>query len=151
MGLFGVLCALAIIVLFLLFMQIAGYGDDIPLLKTAVLCLVYSAFVSTFGMAAGLYLSTRNSIIAAVVGISTITSMLGGAYFPIETSPEFMKQLARFTPQFWFNDGFDALARSGSGNWIADLFVLLLFAALFLILSCIKFAAHAPRRRLVRA
>jgi ABC-2 type transport system permease protein len=151
MGLFGVLCALAIIAIFLLFMLITGYGDDIPLLKTAVLCLVYATFVSTFGMAAGLYLPTRNSIIAAVIGISTITSMLGGAYFSIESSPAFMKQMALFTPQYWFNNGFDALTRNSDGNWIMDLLVLFLFASVFLVLSCIKFADHAPRRRATHA
>jgi ABC-2 type transport system permease protein len=151
MWIFGILCAVAIIAVFLLFLLITGYGEGIPLLKTAVLSLVFSAFVAAFGMAAGLYLPTRNSIIAAVIGISTITSMLGGAYFPIDTSPDFMQQIARFMPQYWFNDGFDALVRDGHGDWVQDILVLLLFVLLFLILSCIKFASHAPRRRAVKA
>ena len=106
-----------------------------------VLCIAYALFIIAFSLVMGLYLPSKNSILAAIVGTSTITCLLGGAYFPLDTAPEFMQNAARFTPQFWFMDVVRNLQGGLEINWEFNLLIILMFAFLCFILSGIRFAS----------
>ncbi|MDR0851040.1 MAG: ABC transporter permease [Clostridiales Family XIII bacterium] len=148
MCLFGFIGAALMIGVYMLYVRISGTQIGIPYGEMFILCFAFGLFVVAFSLVSGLYLPSRNSILACIIGVSTITSMLGGAYFNIDTAPIFMQQLARFTPQFWFMDAVDATVRGESDNWGTNALIIFLFALLCFILSGVKFASNKPARKI---
>lgn len=142
----GLLDAIALILPFFIYMSIIQPAIGIQLWQAGVLCLLYALFVVGIALVASLYLSTRSAITAAIVGASTITCLLGGAYFPIETSPDFLQKLAHATPQFWFIDALEALQADASASWWLSALVISLFALLCFILSGIRFVQGEKTR-----
>ncbi|GAB2672234.1 ABC transporter permease [Paenibacillus thermoaerophilus] len=63
----------------------------------------------------------------------TLTCMLGGCFWPLSITPEFMQKLANLTPQKWALDAIDRLS-SGAGlpDIALHLAILLLFGAVSL-------------------
>ncbi|MDR0936094.1 MAG: ABC transporter permease [Oscillospiraceae bacterium] len=134
----GILCTLLQSGIFIGYLAISGKDIGMNFWFAALLCLLYSLFVVGFSLFCALVFKSQGSIIATVVGGSSIMCMIGGAYFPIATAPEFMQKLARVVPQYWFSDAVDRL-QSGAGAGF-HLLVLTLFALLTFILSGVWFA-----------
>lgn len=80
-------------------------------LPLGVLLLVVSYVLSVTGLGTLLSVVVRTSAQAGAfaVLISMVTSMLGGAWWPIEIVPRFMQNIARFTPQYWAINGFNKI------------------------------------------
>jgi ABC-2 type transport system permease protein len=57
-----------------------------------------------------------------------VSSMLGGAFFPISQMPDFVRPLAASTPVFWAVDGFTKLSVDGAGFGEVSLNLLVLLA-----------------------
>ena len=138
-GLAGFFCALILVVPFLLFIGIKAPGIHLPLGPAIAFCLLYALFVVGMSLLAGLFLNTTSAINALMIGISTVGCLLGGAFFPIESSPLFLQKLARIMPQYWFMDGINRLI-SGSTQWVANAAIVGMFAVLCFLLAGIYFA-----------
>jgi ABC-2 type transport system permease protein len=127
---------------------LSGGDPGVPFAATAGLFAVYSLFVVAFGMFAGLVMPSFGGIIAMIVGVVTITSMLGGAFFPIETAPAVFQAIGHITPQYWVFDAVKAF-QTGEGSPLGAAFVMLLMALLFFVLSGIHFASNRGMLRTI--
>ena len=127
----------------------ALYGGDagVPIIATAGLVAVYSLFIISFGLLIGLVMPTNGGIIAVIVGVTTITSMLGGAFFPIEMAPRFFRVLANITPQYWFFEAVGAW-QTGAGSAAGPTLIILLAAALLFVLAGIQFTTNKSLSRM---
>ncbi|MHC2993956.1 MAG: ABC transporter permease [Candidatus Atribacteria bacterium] len=108
-------------------------------LPLGVLLLVVSYVLSVTGLGTLLSIFVRTSAQAGAfaVLISMVTSMLGGAWWPIEIIPRFMQNIARFTPQYWAINGFNKIITRGFGmiEILPNFYVLLAIALVSLLLS----------------
>lgn len=135
----GVLCSLVQAAIFLAYMTFNHITTGVSLPLTLLLCTLFSMFSVGFSLLFGVFVKTRMSLIAGIVGGSTVLSILGGAYFPLDMSPAFMQKLAHISPPYWFTTTIEN-AQNGGDSWALGLTALALFAALMFILSGIKFA-----------
>ncbi len=143
----GLVIALMMILPLIVFLMINQISLGIGVGQIFLICLLYSTFSVAFAMVAALYLQSRNAIVAALVGTSTIMNMLGGAYFPIDTAPDFLQKLARATPQFWTGEAVDTLMVDPSASWSMSAIIVALFALLCFILAGARFAEGGRKRR----
>jgi len=108
-------------------------------LPLGVLLLVVSYVLSVTGLGTLLSVVVRTSAQAGAfaVLISMVTSMLGGAWWPIEIIPKFMQSIARFTPQYWAINGFNKIITRGFGitEILPNFYVLLAISAISLLLA----------------
>ncbi len=83
----------------------------------AVLLITISYVLSVTGLGTllSVFMRTSAQADAFAVLISIVTSMLGGAWWPIEIVPNFMQNIARFTPQYWAINGFNKIITRGFG------------------------------------
>lgn len=142
----GVASAVCLICPFFVYLLVTRPSVGMGLVPAAVLCLLYALFAVGVSLFVSLYLSSKNAITAAIIATSTITCLVGGAYFPINTSPVFLQKLARATPQFWFIKAVDTLQENPQGSWGLYALVICLFALLFYILSGARFAEGAGKQ-----
>jgi len=127
---------------------ISGGDAGVPMAATVGLLAAYSLFVIAFGMFAGLVMPGFSGIIALVIATVTITSMLGGAFFPIDMAPAAFRAASHITPQFWVFEAVGAI-QSGEGNPLGAALIILLMAALLFVLSGIHFASNRGMLRTV--
>jgi len=108
-------------------------------LPLGVLMLVVSYVLSVTGLGTLLSVVVRTSAQAGAfaVLISMVTSMLGGAWWPIEIVPRFMQNIARFTPQYWAINGFNKIITRGFGitEILPNFYVLLAISGISLLLA----------------
>jgi len=108
-------------------------------LPLGVLLLVVSYVLSVTGLGTLLSVVVRTSAQAGAfaVLISMVTSMLGGAWWPIEIVPRFMQNIARFTPQYWAINGFNKIITRGFGitEILPNFYVLLAISGISLLLA----------------
>ncbi len=108
-------------------------------LPLGVLLLVVSYVLSVTGLGTLLSVVVRTSAQAGAfaVLISMVTSMLGGAWWPIEIVPKFMQNIARFTPQYWAINGFNKIITRGFGitEILPNFYVLLAISGISLLLA----------------
>jgi len=108
-------------------------------LPLGVLLLVVSYVLSVTGLGTLLSVFVRTSAQAGVfaVLISIVTSMFGGAWWPIEIVPQFMQNIARFTPQYWAINGFNKIITRGFGiiEILPNFYVLLAISGVSLLLA----------------
>jgi len=142
----GFTMSLAMVAPIIIFLAAQGLGAQYHLADIALLSLLEVLFVVGLALVCGLFLASRNTIMAAVIAASTILNMIGGAWFPLEYAPQFMQTLAHFTPQYWFVQPIYIMAEGGSVNWPLNILVLALFATLCFLLSGIRFATRSSQR-----
>ena len=108
-------------------------------LPLGILLLVVSYVLSVTGLGTLLSVVVRTSAQAGAfaVLISMVTSMLGGAWWPIEIVPRFMQNIARFTPQYWAINGFNKIITRGFGitEILPNFYVLLAISGISLLLA----------------
>lgn len=142
---FGIVLMLVINGPALLLYALSGMDPGIPFGATALLIAVFSLFVIAFGLFAGLTMPSFNGIIGLVTVVTTISSMLGGAWFPLDFAPDIFRVIGRITPQYWFFEAAEAW-QTGFSPLLPTL-IILLAAALLFVLSGIRFTNS---ERLVR-
>jgi ABC-2 type transport system permease protein len=136
----GFVCIISMIVVFLIFCAVSGFGEVIPLASAGILFAMFVLFCVAFSLACGLLFNSRNSILWGVLGVSILFPLMGGAFFPISYAPDFMQQLAHITPQFWFIDALYQIQAGQTDAWIVSSSVIFLFALLCFLVSGIRFA-----------
>jgi ABC-type multidrug transport system permease subunit len=88
----------------------------------------------------------QGGILAVIIAVTTITSMIGGAWFPVDMAPQFFQTLGQFTPQHWFFEAVNAW-QTGAGGAVGPTIVILLAAALCFVLAGIQFTANKSLSR----
>ena len=136
----GFVNALVLVAGFLCVCLAMGFGQAIPMGVVALLCILFICFMVCASLLCGLILEEKTTIIAVIIGGTTIFSMLGGAWFPLKFVPSYLQQLAHLTPQFWLMDAFYQYADGVTDAWILSAVVLALFSALCILCICIRFA-----------
>lgn len=144
--LMGVICSLFLIMPLFIYIQISGFAIGMEIWQAILLCFVYALFVIGIALVFALYLETKSAIIVGIVGLSTITCLLGGAFFPISFSPVFMQRFARITPQFWFIDAVEKLQENNGGSFGINVLIIGLFALLCYILAGVRFVDSGKKR-----
>jgi ABC-2 type transport system permease protein len=106
-----------------------------------VLVVVLALALSAFGMLVTSVSRTTNQLnaIGSVGGMAL--ALLGGAWVPIETMPQWAQTIAPVMPTYWAMQGFtDVILDSGGLEAVVvPALVLVLFAALFTLLSAWRF------------
>ncbi len=143
----NLLSAILLIAPFFVYVAATKQSTGIHIWQAAALCFLYALFVVAFAIVAAMYLNSRNAITAAIIGTATITCMLGGAYFPLATAPQFLQQLARATPQYWFMDALNSLQKDPASQWLLHAGIILLFGLLLFIVAGIRFVHGGKRKR----
>jgi ABC-2 type transport system permease protein len=125
----------------LFFWHVTGSHMGVPLGATVLMLLAFSVLVNSISILVGIVMPSFSGIISVVVALSTISSMLGGAWFPLEMAPPLFKAASKFTPQYWV---YEALYPSGNMNGAlgAPLAILLLAALILLILAGVRFSGN---------
>jgi ABC-2 type transport system permease protein len=139
----GFMAALLMVVVHFVYLLLIGKGAHLSLGPTFVLCLLFGLFEVGFALVCGLLIKTRMGILWAIISISTPLTLLGGAFFPIDTAPAFMQQLAHISPMFWFMKAVEGL-RDGDGEaWLVSAAILALFALLCYLVAGVRFATRS--------
>jgi ABC-2 type transport system permease protein len=138
----GFIAALLMVVVLYGFLFLIGKGATLPLAQTMPLCLLFALFIVSLALVCGLLINTRIAVFWALVIASTIFSLLGGAFFPVEFSPGFMQQLAHISPVFWFMEAFNGLLYGDMSGSLLSAAVLALFALLGFLIAAVRFASR---------
>lgn len=142
----GLLNSLLLLGIFFIYLLVTGSVIGIALFIPLLLALLFSMFVVGLSLLLALYLNSRNAIVAGIIGISTIMSLLGGAYFPINTAPEFMQKLARLTPHYWMADAIRRLQVDPTASWWLNALILALFALICFVLAGVRFVSSQGKK-----
>lgn len=117
------------------------WGED-PLAVTALLLgLVFSA--TGLGVMISALVRTRGQMSALVPIVSTALAMIGGCYWDLSMTTEFMQKLALFTPTGWAMIGFTDVVARGAG--LED---VLLPVGILAVFSVVTLAIGTTRLRL---
>lgn len=112
--------------------EFGGGWGLVALSSLLILCAV------SIGMLMAVTVKTFQQQQAIASIVLTITSMLGGLFFPVEMfSPALMK-IAVLTPQFWARQGFVDLVLRGSSSWAVlqkPLLILAAYSAVFFLIG----------------
>jgi ABC-2 type transport system permease protein len=129
----------AILILFGQFALGVSWGNS-PI-GILLLVLSYLLAITGLGMLLAVFVRTSAQAGAFAVLLSIVTSMLGGAWWPIEITPAFMQNIAKFTPQYWVIDGFNKIITRGFGytTVLSDVYILLIIGGFSLIFATLFF------------
>jgi ABC-2 type transport system permease protein len=104
----------------------------------SILMVLMSA---AFSLMLATIVKTDRSAAAIAVLVSLILAPLGGCWWPLFITPQWMQSLAKFTPHGWANMGFNKLmlfgAEASDVTW--EMLALVGFAVAFIIVAIINF------------
>ena len=94
-----------------------------------------------FGVMLASFVSDVRAASMAGVLVSLILAPLGGCWWPLFITPEWMQSLAKLTPHGWANTGFNKLMLFGaqSGDVTQEMWALAAFGAAFLAVAVWRF------------
>ena len=141
----GLLVAVIMILVFILFSIQQGLGVNIPMGPIFLMSILFALFCVGFALVCGLFCKTRNSCYWVILAVATVFCLLGGAYFPIEYSPQVMQQIAHITPHFWLMETIRQISTGQTDAWIMSSGILALFALLCFLVAGIRFASRQSK------
>jgi len=121
-----------------LFLGLDYFGEP---LASLLLALATSAFAAGLGLLIGALAKTEDQVIIYSLVPMFLFAGLGGAWVPLEFTPEPFQRVAYFTPVAWVMDGYkDILIRGqGLGAVLPAVGVLLLYAVVSFALAVWRF------------
>ena len=125
---------------------LSGSDPGVPLPAAVGSLVALSLFVIAFGLLVGLVMPSHGGLVALIVAVTTITSFVSGAWFPIDFAPKLFQTLGHFTPQYWFFEAIKAW-QTGAGSPVGPTLIVLLAAALCFILSGVQFTSNKSLAR----
>ena len=141
-GIFGLILCLIQIGLYCGYIYFVDLQIGIPMWILVMLMSLFSLFTISFTIAISLAFESKNAIASIIMGFSTIGCILGGAYFPLDTSPKTLQNLARVLPQYWFMDVLRKLQADITANIYPNIIILVLFSNLFLLIGAVLFSQN---------
>ncbi len=112
--------------------------SPVAVIAVSVLMAVAS---SAFGVMLASLVRTVKSASSAAVLASLTLAPLGGCWWPLFITPDWMQAIGRLTPHGWANDAFNKLMLFGAEGQdvLMHMAALLLFAAAFLAIAVVRF------------
>ena len=124
-----------------------AFDIDLGLSPVAVIILSILMVImsSAFGIMLATLVTTQRSAGSIAVLVSLVLAPLGGCWWPLFVTPQWMQFLGKLTPHGWANTGFNKLMVFGAefGDVIPEMLVLLGFAVLFGIIGMLRFRIAA--------
>ncbi len=96
---------------------------------------------SGFGVMLASIVRTENSANSVAVLCSLALAALGGSWWPLFITPQWMQSLAKVTPHAWANTGFNKLMLFGAefGDVYLEMLALVVFGVVFVIVALLRF------------
>ena len=113
-------------------------ASPIAVILISVLMVVAS---SSFGVLIASFIQEAKSASMAGVLASLTLAPIGGCWWPLFITPDWMQNLAKITPHGWANTGFNKLMLFGAefADVAAEMLALLMFAVLFAAVALWRF------------
>ena len=120
-----------------------AFGIDLGVSPAAVI-LVSALMVLTsaaFGVMLASLVRTQASASSAAVLSSLTLAPVGGCWWPLFITPEWMQALAKLTPHGWANEAFNKLMLFGAegGDVVLEIAALAAFGVAFLAIALVRF------------
>ncbi len=96
-------------------------------------CLAFALSAASFGAMAAAITSTGAQLTALTVLAVNVLSALGGLWWPLDLTPVWMQQIAKFLPTYWGMQALQDVILRGSGilNVLPNTLILLGFTLIF--------------------
>jgi len=130
---------LTVLILFgQLFLDLPYFGQP---LATLLLTAVTALFCASLGMLIGAVARKEEQVVVLSLVPMFLLSALGGAWVPLEFTPESFQRIAYLTPLAWVIDGYKDILVRGQGVEAlgSAVLILLLYAGLLLALAVWRF------------
>jgi len=110
-----------------------------------LLSILVILMASAFGLMLSTFVKTERSASSIGVLTSLILAPLGGCWWPLFITPQWMQFIAKFTPHGWATTGFNKLLVFGADfkAVVPEMLVLLAFAVAFGLVAALRFRAEA--------
>ena len=126
---------------------VLAFGVDLGVSPAAVILIsVLMALASAaFGVLLASFVSGVQATATAGVLVSLMLAPLGGCWWPLFITPQWMQSLAKLTPHGWANTAFNRLMLFGAefGDVTAEMVALLAFGVAFLAVALWRFRLSA--------
>src|SRR5699024_6465718 len=115
------------------------YGSD-PL-ALVLLIVAFTACITALALALTPFVRTEAQASGIALFMTMTLAPLGGAWWPLEIVPEWMRTVGHISPVAWVMDGFRSLIFYGGslGTVIVPLLVLSALAAVFFGIGIVRF------------
>lgn len=140
--LFGIFNGLLIIGVFFAYVFLSKTDIGVPYGNTILLMILIMLIQIGFAMMVSLLIKSKSVVLTAIFTYGTVASMIGGAWFPIEFSPDSIQKIAKTTPNYWFMDAFRQMEGNSDANIVPHIIVLVLFIILVYLISAIRFTKN---------
>ena len=126
---------------------ILAFQIDLGLAPWAVIVVSIEMVLmsAAFSVMLATLVKTDRSAASIAILVSLILAPLGGCWWPLFITPQWMQFLAKFTPHGWANMGFNKLmlfgAEASAVTW--EMLALVGFAVVFIIVAIINFRTSA--------
>lgn len=122
---------------------IFAFGIDLGVSPMAVILISVLMVVasSSFGVLIASFVQEARSASMAGVLASLTLAPIGGCWWPLFITPDWMQNLAKITPHGWANIGFNKLMLYGAefGDVAAEMVALVMFGMLFAVVALWRF------------
>ena len=126
---------------------IFAFNIDLGVSPAAVvlLSILMTLASAAFGVLLASFVSDVKTATTAGVLVSLTLAPLGGSWWPLFITPQWMQSLAKITPHGWANGGFNKLMLFGAefGDVSQEMIALTAFAAVFLAVALWRFRVSA--------
>ncbi len=137
--LFGILQLMLMVVVVCAYIKITGLFIGMSLGLLFLLMTLISIFLVGFSLVVALLCNSKMAIMTIIVGFSTISCMLGGAFFPIEKASDTLQNVAKITPHYWFMSVIRNYQAAEKINVANNIIVLILFTVLIYLIGAVLF------------
>ncbi len=114
-------------------------------LAVVLLSMLMALAAASFGVLLASFVNDVKTAATAGVLVSLTLAPLGGSWWPLFITPQWMQSLAKLTPHGWANGGFNKLMLFGAefGDVSQEMIALGAFAAVFLAVALWRFRVSA--------
>ncbi len=126
---------------------VQAFGIDLGVSPSAVVLISILMVLASasFGVLLASFISEVRAVSTAAVLASLVLAPLGGCWWPLFITPEWMQSLAKITPHGWANTGFNKLMLFGAefGDVTQEMVALVAFGLAFLAVAMWRFRLSA--------
>jgi ABC-2 type transport system permease protein len=122
------------LMVFLQLLLLTGFGHlilDVPYYKNPIatipMIIASALFSASLGLLIGSIARKEEHVIILSLVLMMVLAGIGGAWVPLELTPESFQQIAHFTPLAWMVDGFKDIVIRGLGIRAILLAIYVLF------------------------
>ena len=122
---------------------LVAFGIDLGASPAAVILISVLMVLTSaaFGVMLAALVRTQASASSAAVLASLLLAPMGGCWWPLFITPEWMQALAKLTPHGWANSAFNKLMLFGAegGDVVLEMAALAAFGVAFLAIALVRF------------